>query len=139
MQRAIDVFFYGLFMDRDALVAQGLHPGPARLASVEDYRLRIGARATLLPEEGGTVWGMIIALLVDEVTALYAAPSVADYRPEAILVRLESGETRAALCYNLPENAISGANRDYAESLHMLAERLSLPAAYLSFLASLTE
>ena len=82
---------------------------------------------------------MVMALPIDEVEALYAAPSVADYRPEAVLARLEDGTLRAVLCYNLTAGAIAGANKAYARSLHKLAERLGLPAAYLSFLAGLTK
>lgn len=51
--RSNAVFFYGLFMDRDGLAAQGFQPGVARLAVVREFALRIGARATLVPRMGG--------------------------------------------------------------------------------------
>ena len=67
MSRAIDIFFYGLFMDRQALIGQGFHPGSASVASVDGYRLHIGDRATLAPAAGETVWGTVMALPGEEV------------------------------------------------------------------------
>ena len=46
------VFFYGLFMDADLLVARGLGPRRPRKARIEGYGLRIRERATLVPREG---------------------------------------------------------------------------------------
>ena len=132
-------FFYGLFMDRDALQAQGLHPGPARPASVDGYRLHIGNRAALAREQGSTVWGVVMALPNDEVERLYGEPSVADYRPEAVLARLADGGTTAALCYNHQGEYLAGSNKVYAEALHALAEKIVLPKDYIAFLEQLTK
>lgn len=138
MERAIDVFFYGLFMDRDALSAEGFHPGPAQMASVAGFELRIGARATLAPADE-TVWGMVMGLPADEVARLYGEASVADYRPEAVLARLQSGGTVPVLCYNLPSDKQAGTNQVYAAALHALATRLALPAKYVSSLIEMTK
>lgn len=138
MERTIDVFFYGLFMDREALSAAGFHPGPARMGSVSGFQLHIGARATLAPA-AGTVWGMVMGLPADEIARLYGEESVADYRPEAVLALLPGGETLPALCYNLPSGSQTGSNKDYAAALHALAIRLDLPADYVSFLNDLTQ
>jgi hypothetical protein len=37
MERRIDVFFYGLFMDENALHEKGLRPAHARRASVNGF------------------------------------------------------------------------------------------------------
>jgi hypothetical protein len=140
MERAIDVFFYGLFMDRESLSAAGFHPGPEHLASVDGFQLQIGARATLVPApEVGTVWGMVMSLPADEVARLYGEASVADYRPEEVLATLPGGKSVAALCYNLPADKQAGTNKEYAASLHALAARLDLPADYVSFLNDMTK
>ena len=44
--KRIDVFFYGLFMDEALLRGKGLNPLDRRVASVENFRLAVGARAT---------------------------------------------------------------------------------------------
>ena len=50
--RRIDVFFYGLFMDDALLREKGVNPVDRRMASVENFSLVIGSRATLVPAQG---------------------------------------------------------------------------------------
>lgn len=137
--RSVDIFFYGLFMDQQALEAQNLHPSNARMASVRGYKLHIGKRATLSPEEGAEAWGMVIGLPTQEAEQLYAEPSVADYKPEAVLAQTTDGQQVAALCYNLIDPGTDQTNKTYAAALHALAERLELPAPYVTFLSKLAQ
>lgn len=132
MDRAIDTFFYGLFMDEALLREQGHHPTATRRASLAGWALRIGDRATLVPDPTGCVHGVVMALPRTELDRLYAAPSVSAYRPEAVLVTLADGSRAAALCFNLPA-APDGAQRNpaYAAKLRAVAQRLGLPAAYV--------
>src|SRR5689334_22074358 len=99
--KRIDVFFYGLFMDRSVLRAHGADPSELRAATVRGFELRIGKRATLVPSADGHVHGMIASLTHAELEHLYSDPSVSDYRPEAVIADVAGGETRAVLCYNL--------------------------------------
>jgi hypothetical protein len=46
----IMVFFYGLFMDESLLASKGVRPTKLTVGYVDGYGLRIGKRATLLPE-----------------------------------------------------------------------------------------
>lgn len=55
----VEVFFYGLFMDESLLRGKGLNPSGRRLASVENFRLFVGERATLAPFEGGEAHGVL--------------------------------------------------------------------------------
>ena len=58
-RRRIDTFFYGLFMDIDILREADVTPVNPRRAYVDDFVLRIGQRATLLPSAGaGRVPGL---------------------------------------------------------------------------------
>lgn len=130
--RRVSVFFYGLFMDPDLLRARGLEPSNPRRACVRGRRLRIGERAALEADPGGIVYGMLFDLTHDEVGRLYAEPSVAVYRPEAVLAEPDSGEAIAALCYNLPiAPAAHERNPEYAGRLRDLAARLDLPGDYV--------
>ena len=130
--RSIAVFFYGLFMDGDALRAKGFHPTQGRQACVSGMALRIGRRATLVPDAAGRVFGFVMDLSHAEVDRLYAEPSVAAYRPEAVMAELTDGSRIAALCFNLPpSDEPDTANPDYAEKLRAAAVRLGLPADYV--------
>jgi hypothetical protein len=132
MTRDIDVFFYGLFMDADALRARGMHPESIRAARVCDFALRIGQRATLVPSVGSEVHGFVMGLSHPEIEALYSDSSVRAYRPEAVIAELVDGRTCPALCFNLatPPDPLEG-NAQYAEKLRELGRRLKLPARYI--------
>ena len=131
--RKIDVFFYGLFMDDALLREKGINPVNRRMASVESFSLVIGARATLVPNAGRTVHGVLFSLTHAEVDALYSEDSVSVYRPEAVLAQLADGSITPALCFNLPvPPSDDERNPQYASKLRELAERIGLPLSYVS-------
>ena len=130
--RRIDAFFYGLFMDEAILREKGLHPADRRIASVENFRLLIGDRATLVPSADDTVYGVVFSLTHSEMDALYSEASVSAYRPEAVMARLRDGSVIPALCFNLPApSAAEERNAHYASRLRELAARIGLPAGYV--------
>ena len=131
MARRVTAFFYGLFMDPEALEAKGFKPMNVRRACVERFALKIGDRATLVPDQNGCVHGTIASLTHDEIDRLYSEPSVAAYRPEPVLARLEDGTAEVALCFNLPTAPQGKTNSDYAAALRAVARRLGLPDAYI--------
>jgi hypothetical protein len=128
MVRRVDVFFYGLFMDADALRDKGLDPINIRPAKVKGMALRLGDRATLVPDPAGYVCGMLMALAHAELDRLYAEPSVSAYRPEPLVAELADGSSVPALCFNLPTPPQThGTNPEYAARLQAVARRLGLP------------
>src|SRR4051812_19168795 len=129
----VDVFFYGLFMDEALLREKGLKPEDRRLARVEDFRLVIGERATLVRCEGGEAYGVVFSLTRGEVEALYSEESVSAYRSEVVTARTSDGRVAQALCFNLPaQPSLDERNPQYASKLKALAARLGLPAEYVS-------
>jgi hypothetical protein len=137
MERRVEVFFYGLFMDVDALRKKGFHPANARRASVEDLALHLGGRATLVPERGGCVHGMLMNLTHAEVDRLYAEPSVEAYRAEPVIASLSDGSIVATLCFNLPAvPAGVRSNTEYAAKLRIAAKRMGLPENYVASIGS---
>lgn len=130
---SVEVFFYGLFMDESLLRAKGLSPENCRAAYVEDFQLSIGERATLVPRVGARAYGFVYTMARGEVEALYSDESVSAYRPEVVTARLACGRGARALCFNLPAPPPAEArNPLYASKLMELAERLGLPADYVS-------
>ena len=136
MERSVDVFFYGPFVDEGALREKGLQPANARRARVDEFSLRLGARATLIPDPAGSVHGMLMSLTHRELDQLYAEPSVAAYRPEAVSATLHDGESIAALCFNLPMvPAEVQSSFEYAARLQAVARKLGLPESYVATIA----
>ena len=119
-------------MDEALLRAKGVKPTNPRLASVDDFALVVGQRATLVPTVGDTVHGAVFSLTHEEIDGLYGDPSVKAYRPEPVLARLKDGEIIPALSFNLP--ALDSTNErsvEYAAKLRELATRLKLPVNYV--------
>jgi hypothetical protein len=130
--RRVPVFFYGLFMDAEILRGKAVDPRAGRPARVENYALRLGQRALLVPEQGSRCYGMVFDLSHSELEKLYVGADLQAYRPEAVLVRFSDEQTAAALCYNLFALADSTAgNPDYAEKLRQTLERLGFPEDYI--------
>jgi hypothetical protein len=127
----VEVFFYGLFMDPDVLASRSIVAPAPRRARAENYGLRIGRRATLVPAQGEHAYGMVYALTPAELDRLYGQPGLEAYRPETIVVRDLGGASIAALCYNLA--AAPGpdeANAAYARELRDVLLRLGFPRDY---------
>lgn len=135
--RRIDGFFYGLFMDVGILRENGAAPMNVRRAYVDDFALRIGNRATLLPSAGARSYGMLMALAHGELERLYAAPGLDQYRPEAVLAHCLDGGSVPALCYNLPASPRADErNPGYAARLQKLLTDLRFPAEYVNPVAT---
>lgn len=135
LTRRADIFFYGLFIDPDLLLAEGFAPEGVEPASVAGFTLRIGKRAALAPDSAGRVYGAVMSLTLGELERLYSVPSLQAYQRSAVLADLASGGVIAALCYNLPEPpAPSDRNPEYAAKLLVVAEKLGLPAEYVASL-----
>jgi hypothetical protein len=129
----VPVFFYGLFMDADALRSKGAHPVNVRRAAVPGYAIRIGNRATLVREPGSSAYGVLMDLPRNEIDALYAGPGLEAYRPESVVADALDGARVPALCFNLVTPPSPGeANREYADKLRELARRLGLPPEYVA-------
>ena len=131
------VFFYGLFMDASLLRDKGFSPSEPVITCVDDFRLRIGARATLLPVPGERAYGTVMALSESEIEALYGDDSVADYVPEHVTARTLAGAEIPTVSYILPEDKLSGQNAEYLGKLISIAEIIGLPDEYFASLKAM--
>lgn len=130
--RRIDGFFYGLFMDAQVLREAGTNPSNFRRAYVNDFALRIGQRATLVPAPGARAYGMLISLTHADLERLYSAAGLEGYRSEAVVAQTFDGEVSPALCYNLVEAPEPHErNTKYAKRLKSVLEQLEFPAEYV--------
>lgn len=127
----MEVFFYGLFMDTAILSKQGITPSNPRKGYLNDYALKIGARASLVPSKHEKAYGILMTVDPEAVKRLYAEASVSDYIPEAVNVISETNEIIPAICYNLPLESLSGTNEAYASALYALARQQGFPEDYL--------
>ncbi|WP_272152105.1 gamma-glutamylcyclotransferase [Tenacibaculum aiptasiae] len=127
----MEIFFYGLFMDKDILIKNGINPSNPRKGYLNNYTLKIGNRASLIPHKNEKAYGIVMEVAKEEIIKLYNEESVADYIPVKVKVTTESNEHLAATCYNLPIELLTGTNKLYSKSLYELAKKLSFPKEYL--------
>ncbi len=125
------VFFYGLFMDPEWLMAQGYQPQHVRTAYVADMGLRIGAKATIQAAAGEQVHGTVMVLPEHELASLYGSDGVQGYRPELVRVTAHGCKSVDAICYTLPMEQLTGHNSQYAAQLIQVANKLQLPEDYI--------
>lgn len=118
-------------MDEAVLAAQGIEPSEVEIGFVDDFGLRIGERATLVRCPGRRAYGAMMSISSSEAAELYSAESVADYLPVPVIVQLKDGIKVEAMCFILPDDDVTGTNREYADSLLELAIRKGLPESYL--------
>ncbi len=130
----MEVFFYGLFMDNDILIKNDVNPLNPRRGYLNNYTIKIGNRASLIPYKNEKAHGIIMTINSDELTKLYSEKSVADYIPEKVKVIVNSNEFVIATCYNLPLEFLTGTNKVYAKSLYKLSKKLNFPDEYLSII-----
>jgi Gamma-glutamyl cyclotransferase, AIG2-like len=128
----MEVFFYGLFMDKDILIKKDISPSNPRKGYLINYTLKIGNRASLIQCEKEKAYGIIMTIKDEEIIKLYAEESVADYISEKVEAVMETNEYLTATCYNLPPELLTGTNEIYARSLYELAKKLNFPIEYLS-------
>lgn len=135
----IEVFFYGLFMDLAILGKNGIQPSNPRSACLEDYTLKIGNRASLLPCPNEKAYGLVMSIDKDSIDQLYAEASVADYIPEPVTIVTDGNTKLSATCYNLPASSLTGTNTSYAQALLKLATALGFPTDYLKKIERMTQ
>jgi hypothetical protein len=131
MRRA--AFFYGLFMDPEVLRTRGVEAGEGRRAFVDGHALRIGERATLVPEAGAHAYGMAYALEAAQLQALYSADGLEAYAPVVLPVVFEDGTVEPAECWVLAQPPEPGErNPDYAQRLRATLGALDFPESYIA-------
>lgn len=127
----MEVFFYGLFMDGNILLENGIKPSNPRNGYLNDYALKIGKRASLIPCKNEKSYGIVMTVAKDALHNLYAEASVADYIPEEVNIITNTNDSITAICYNLPSKSLIGTNKLYVESLYKLAKKVGFPVDYL--------
>ncbi len=135
----MEVFFYGLFMDVTILLKNGIKPSNLRRGYLNDYALKIGNRASLIPGKNEKSYGIVMTIDKDAIHNLYAEASVADYIPEEVNIITNTNDSITATCYNLPSESLTGANELYAISLYKLAKQEGFPDDYLEKIKKLTK
>lgn len=122
------VFFYGTFMSPKVLEEYGITAGPFEIVRLDHYALTFNPYANLSPKSSFCVWGVIYELSSFELSRLYSAEFVQNYKPCPISVRLKNGELIAAITYIDPaKDSHFSAPTEYLERLGLIRRMLNIP------------
>lgn len=140
MARLPYAFFYGGYMDPDVLEAAGASPEHYEAGYVADFELTVGPLANLEAKKAARAYGLLAQLSHDDLEKLYggnpAALKGAPYLPEAVLVQTDDGRAVPAMTYICPKLSGEKPDRAYVAKLIVAAEKLQLPADYISCIRS---
>ncbi len=126
-------------MDRNILLKNGINPSNPRKGYLNDYVLKIGNRASLIPCKNERSYGIVMTVNDEAIRELYSEASVADYIPEEVNIVTATNDLITATCYNLPSESLTGTNESYALSLYKLARQKGFPPEYLEKIKEMTE
>ena len=128
-------FAYGSNMDRAAMAARCPRSSPLDVARLPAFRFVIGIQgwASVMPDRGHEVWGVLWHLAIDDVPALDRYENVAAglYRKGRCAVWTEAGR-RSALVYRMPKSALGRPRPGYMEAVIAAARENGLPDRYVA-------
>lgn len=137
MTLRIPLFAYGLYMDVEVLKSYGVDPQETYIGVVHDYDIVIGEKSTMIPTLDKSVWGVAVMLTHAEIDTLYAQFNGL-YQPQAMLMTLVDGTLLPTVGYIVqPIPQYDTVNREYAQQLHALAQKLDFPADYVRHIADM--
>jgi hypothetical protein len=125
-------------MDEALLRERGFHPTSHVIASVDNYGLRIGSRATLVPEPGQRSYGTGMALSDRELGALQGVSSVAGFRPIYYSPYPEKC-CHPGMVNTLPEDRLSAQNGAFPGSPSEVAGKTGHPGGSIRHLESMAQ
>jgi hypothetical protein len=123
-------------MDAEVLARFGVVPGRLQQGHLDGYRIQIGQKATLLPDSGATVHGILAYVHPHELETLYSAEDLSAYHPIHVLAQVMEGGHVQAVCYIAEEDSLP-LDREYGFKLAQLARKLGLPTDYCRELEAL--
>ena len=125
------VFFYGLFMDHRRLRQQGLAPEVLGLGYAAGHGLRLGRRATLVPDPQARSYGVVMRLSRRELRSLYGQQGLEAYGPASLVVTLGDARQYGCLAYLCAADG-RPADPAYAADLAQALAEAGAPAAAIA-------
>ena len=131
--RKVWTFFYGSFMNPDVLVKADVRPTEAQMARLDGWDIKIAPRATLIPSDGGSVFGVLAQMTHADLEKLYTKDwfGFGTYLPEAVLVADATGRLVPALSYIAWEMEGGTPSAEYIQKVVTVAQHLKFPDWYI--------
>jgi hypothetical protein len=136
--RKVWTFFYGSFMNSDVLAKAAVCPTQRQMARLNGWELKIAPRATVVPAQGGCVYGVLAQLTHSDIDKLYTKDwfGFGTYLPEAVIVTDVAGLQRAAMCYIAWQTEGGAPTEEYTGKMVSVAREFSFPEDYIRHIQS---
>jgi hypothetical protein len=129
---AINVFFYGSFINVDILAKGGLVVDDVTVAKLWGFDIRISTLATLVRSDHGCVYGIVTKATHADLDRLYAQAWLGHaYRPEPVIVERQDAQLAPALCYIAHTAPPARPANEYLDWILIAARRLGFPGWYI--------
>ena len=83
------------------------------------------------------MYGILVDITHRQLDAMYSAPGVGVFLPQAVLVKTVDDKVVPALCYIPPSYGDEPADRDYLEKLIVAGREHGFPEWYLAYLRAM--
>lgn len=135
MQQRVPYFAYGSNMASAGMRERCASPSVLGVATIPGYRFRIANRgyATMVPDPGSVVYGLLWSLTDEDLTALdqYEGVPAGDYIRTTIGVPFRGNQLEAQV-YLAADPAPGKPRRKYLDVIIQAARELGLPPAYIA-------
>jgi hypothetical protein len=136
--RTVWTFFYGSFMNPDVLAKAEVRPTEAQMGRLDGWDIKIAPRATLVPSEGRSVFGILAKVTHADLEKLYTKDwfGFGTYLPEAVLVEDSAEQLVPALSYIAWEMEGGSPTHEYISNVVTAARQFRFPEWYIDRLKS---
>jgi len=128
----VQAFFYGLYMDSELLRSLGFVPGSVIRARLDSYALDLFGLAKIIPNNNSVVWGNVISVSEQDLTAMYSFETTKSYKAESVQVFDIDGNAMSVNCYNTAASPNLPFNSEYQLKLVKLLKKLEFPVDYIA-------
>ena len=131
--RKVRTFFYGSFMNSEVLAKADVRPTDVQMARLDGWDIKIAPRATLIPSDGRSVFGVLAQMTHADLEKLYTKDwfGFGTYLPEAVLVADSTGRVVPALTYIAWEMEGGTPSADYIQKVVAVAQHFKFPSWYI--------
>jgi hypothetical protein len=136
--RKVWTFFYGSFMNPEVLAKAGVRPTETQRGRLDGWDINIAPRATLIPAEGESVFGILAKLTHADLEKLYTKDwfGFGTYLPEAVLIADSLERLVPALSYVAWEMEGGSPGDEYIQKVLTVAQQFKFPDWYVTRIKS---
>lgn len=136
--RKVWTFFYGSFMNPEVLAKADVRPTEPQIGRLDGWDIKIASRATLMPSEGRSVFGVLAKLTHADLDKLYTKDwfGFGTYLPEAVLVIDVAGRSLPAVTYIAWEMEAGTPSGEYIQKVLTVAQQFKFPDWYINRIKS---